>query len=175
MTILHHSSQTHAEDRRTKSRLTPYIGICGDEVVRLISCEDAGLDEAQQRVELLQVVLDGGPRQQDSEVNWELHTHTTCRGTSSKRLIKVKKEDKVVSSRVQLSTCVKVLCRSEFWSFSLWASSTTSMLHLHLRSREERRGTRSEQHSLWWRLFRLNIWVWPHSPSQEWCISKTQL
>lgn len=66
---LHTSSQTHAEDHRTKSRLTPYSGVRGDEVVRLISCEDAGLDEAQQRVELLQVVLDGGPRQQDSEVN----------------------------------------------------------------------------------------------------------
>lgn len=69
MIILHHSNQTHAEDHRTESRLTSYIGVRSDEVVRLSSCEDAGLDEAQQGVELLQVVLDGGPRQQDSEVD----------------------------------------------------------------------------------------------------------
>lgn len=69
MIMLCHPSETQTEDQRTKSRLTSYIGVRSDEVVRLLGCEDAGLDEAQQRVELLQVVLDGGPRQQDSEVN----------------------------------------------------------------------------------------------------------
>lgn len=37
----------------TKSRLTLYIRVRVDEVVRLISCKDAGLNEAQQGVELL--------------------------------------------------------------------------------------------------------------------------
>lgn len=60
-------------DCRTKSRLILHIGVRVDEVVRLISGKDAGLDEAQQGVELLQVVLDGSPRQQDSEADWELH------------------------------------------------------------------------------------------------------
>lgn len=56
-------------DCRTKSRLILHIGVRVDEVVRLISGKDAGLDEAQQGVELLQVVLDGSPRQQDSEAD----------------------------------------------------------------------------------------------------------
>lgn len=54
-----------------------YIGVRADEVVRLVSCKDAGLDEVQQGVELLQVVLDGGPCQQDSETNEELHKKRT--------------------------------------------------------------------------------------------------
>lgn len=53
----------------TKSRLTLYTGVRVDEIIRLIGCKDAGLNEAQQGVELLQVVLDGGPCQQDSEAN----------------------------------------------------------------------------------------------------------
>lgn len=53
----------------TKSRLTFHVGVSVGKVVRVISCEDAGLNEAQQRVEFLQVVLDGRPRQQDSETN----------------------------------------------------------------------------------------------------------
>ncbi len=61
----------------TKSRLTLYIGVRADKVVCLISCKDAGLNEAQQGVELLQVVLDGGPCQQDSETKGELHKKRT--------------------------------------------------------------------------------------------------
>lgn len=51
----------------TKIRPILYTGEIVDEVVRLLSSEDAGLNEAQERVELLQVVLDGCPRQQDPE------------------------------------------------------------------------------------------------------------
>lgn len=51
----------------TKIRPILYIREIVDEVVRLLSSEDAGLNEAQERVELLQVVLDGRPRQQDPE------------------------------------------------------------------------------------------------------------
>lgn len=51
-----------------------YVGVGVDEVLDVISFEDAGLNEAQQGVELLQVVLDGRPRQQHAEVNRELHT-----------------------------------------------------------------------------------------------------
>lgn len=69
MIILCHRSQTDTEDCHTKSGLTLYIGVRVDKVVRLVGCKDAGLNEAQQGVQLLQVVLDGGPRQQDSEVN----------------------------------------------------------------------------------------------------------
>lgn len=53
----------------TKSRLTLYIGVRVNKVFCLISCKDVGLNEAQQGVELLQVVLDGRPCQQDSEAN----------------------------------------------------------------------------------------------------------
>lgn len=64
--------------RLTQSGLTSHVGVRVDKAVRLVGIEDAGLDEAQQGVKLLQVVLDWGPRQQNSEVNGELqgkHTH----------------------------------------------------------------------------------------------------
>lgn len=51
----------------TKSRLILYIRVGVDEVIHLIGGKDARLNEAQQGVELLQVVLDGCPCQQDSE------------------------------------------------------------------------------------------------------------
>lgn len=65
-------------ERLTQSRLTSHVGVRVDKVVRPVGVEDAGLDEAQQGVKLLQVVLDGGPGQQNSEVNRELqgkHMH----------------------------------------------------------------------------------------------------
>lgn len=67
MIMLHHSSKT--ETRHTESWLILHVGVSVEEAVHVIRCEDAGLNEAQQREELLQVVLDGGSCQQDSEAN----------------------------------------------------------------------------------------------------------
>lgn len=71
-TLSHDDDSMSSQSNRhchTKSGLTLYVGVRVDKVVHLIGCKDAGLNEAQQGVELLQVVLDGGPRQQDSEVD----------------------------------------------------------------------------------------------------------
>lgn len=66
----------------TQSGLTSYIGVWVDKVFGPIRLEDTGLDEAQQGVKLLQVVLDWSPRQQNSEINWELRgKRTTCSNT----------------------------------------------------------------------------------------------
>lgn len=62
---------------RTQRRLTLYIRVRVDKAVCVFWYKDAGLDEAQQGVELLQVVLNGSPCQQDSESHEKLQEKNT--------------------------------------------------------------------------------------------------
>lgn len=45
------------------------IRVRGEELLFVISFKVSGLNEVQEGVELLQIVLDGCPRQQEPEVN----------------------------------------------------------------------------------------------------------
>lgn len=56
----------------TQSRLILYISIQINKAVCVLGCKDAGLDEAEQGVQLLEVVLNRSSCQQDSETYREL-------------------------------------------------------------------------------------------------------
>lgn len=93
-----------------------HSGVVVDEAVHVVCCKDAGLDEAQERVELLQAVLDGSPSQQDPKIHRELcEKHTNRRSGQSDRNKKTQEEQK----ERQLPTSDRVWCNREFGFFSL--------------------------------------------------------